>query len=288
MGWDLKVFCVFILELLLCCRGLALRDSSAELGSSSVESCLNTSNYTCNRSRSCEGIDFGDDRSCLSAAVPWGTRYSHVRCCFRCCLDYWYRRLGLMQIYDHWKNQLREHSVPSSMGVQKHGFPEWDEVIMSHMTPFVWASMRELSSIFDNRKAWSKYKQDIVPSAPPNGFAMFEGNYKHGGGLQDKSSGNWPAVVVVGTDLQLDIGNANKVKQWYVSNPRAASASTVSECFKTPEIRTRTGKKLNIPSWIEKNPACSPEVYYKASTAEEHLLDELVAFPRAAQTTTGK
>ena len=272
--------------LLLC----SARIQVAAQGAEGVESCLRSSS-TCVASRSCAGASFADDRSCLAAAVPWGTPYKAVRCCFRCCLDYWYRRLGLMEVHEHWRRQRSEHGVPNKLGVDKHGFPDWDEVAMSHMTPFVWAGMRGLSSIFDNPTTRGGNKQDVASPFLPNSFAMFEGgSYPSYPNLQDRSSKTWPAVVVIGSDKMLDRDNANgRIKQWFTSNPQMTKhPGSGDECLMTsPELR-HGQKKFNIAAWLQNHQACIPENYYNASSAAAHLHDSLVAFPRAAQTTSGK
>jgi len=61
-----------------------------------VGSCLaSAGGERCDSNRDCAGVSFGDDRSCLAAAVPWHTPHARVKCCFRCCLAYWQRELGL-------------------------------------------------------------------------------------------------------------------------------------------------------------------------------------------------
>ena len=41
-------------------------------------------------------------RECLLARVPWQTPLSVVRCCFRCCVEYWQDALGLTDIDRYW------------------------------------------------------------------------------------------------------------------------------------------------------------------------------------------
>ena len=47
-----------------------------------------------------------------------------------------------------WEADLRANKVPNAEGLKKHGWPEWDDVVFSHMTPFVWASNRAVSGAF--------------------------------------------------------------------------------------------------------------------------------------------
>ena len=37
-----------------------------------------------------------------------------------------------------WEADLQEKHVPNEAGTKKHGWPKWDDVIFSHMTPFAW------------------------------------------------------------------------------------------------------------------------------------------------------
>ena len=102
----------------------------------------------CDPTRKCHEVSFGDDRSCLSSPIAWRTPYSQVHCCMRCCLWYWQRELGLDTIHDDWTHELKERGIPNADGVKKHGWPLWDDVIFSHMTPFAWASTRRISPAF--------------------------------------------------------------------------------------------------------------------------------------------
>jgi len=65
----------------------------------------------CDAQRDCAGVSFGDDRSCLDTAVPWLTPHAQVKCCFRCCLAYWQRELGLTEILEDWEADIRDHKV---------------------------------------------------------------------------------------------------------------------------------------------------------------------------------
>ena len=38
-----------------------------------------------------------------------------------------------------------------SSGQEKHGWPSWDDVVFSHMTPFAFATVRQLSGVSTNR-----------------------------------------------------------------------------------------------------------------------------------------
>ena len=105
----------------------------------SVSSSLRTGlAEACDPTRKCHEVSFGDDRSCLSSPIAWRTPYSQVHCCMRCCLWYWQRELGLDTIHDDWTRELKERGIPNADGVKKHGWPLWDDVIFSHMTPFAW------------------------------------------------------------------------------------------------------------------------------------------------------
>ena len=67
---------------------------------------------------------------------------SHAR-----CLRYWQRALGLDAVHAHWRRAVAANGTEANkfLGTSKHGLPDADEVLVSHMTPFVWATTRELS-----------------------------------------------------------------------------------------------------------------------------------------------
>jgi hypothetical protein len=46
--------------------------------------------------------DVSPPRECLLARIPWQSHYSLVECCFRCCVDFWQKSLGLESIYNYW------------------------------------------------------------------------------------------------------------------------------------------------------------------------------------------
>jgi hypothetical protein len=101
---------------------LLLRQSATSETSEDVGACLLASRSKesaggchqalhCDAQRDCTGVSFGDDRSCLDAAVPWLTPHAQVKCCFRCCLAYWQRELGLTEILEDWEADIRDHKV---------------------------------------------------------------------------------------------------------------------------------------------------------------------------------
>jgi len=58
---------------------------------------------TCHDVRRSFGLcDHHPPRECLLARVPWQTPLSVVRCCFHCCMHSWQRRLGLVDVFNHW------------------------------------------------------------------------------------------------------------------------------------------------------------------------------------------
>ena len=73
-----------------------------------VARCMTLERQQCDPDRSCEGVRFGGDRACLEAAVPWRTPYATVRCCFKCCLAYWYDALGLTAAQQAWPKNQRQ------------------------------------------------------------------------------------------------------------------------------------------------------------------------------------
>ena len=142
----------------------------------------------------------------------------------------------------------------------------------------------------------------------PGGFGAYEGNFPRARVHLDPSrTGAHPSAVVVGTDEWLSTpakadmsgpsGWARSVRDWFVSNPTAASSSAVASssvsCFGAPVKPSKGANDLRerINAWIDE-PAhancSSPEVYYAVTHAAEN--DEgmpLHAFPRALQRTTG-
>jgi hypothetical protein len=98
---------------------MMLQRSSTSQSSEDVGACLLVSHKEvaqsrCDTQRDCAGVSFGDDRSCLDAAVPWLTPHTQVKCCFRCCLAYWQRELGLSEILQDWEADIRDHKVHNS------------------------------------------------------------------------------------------------------------------------------------------------------------------------------
>lgn len=58
-------------------------------------------------------------RSCLTTAIPaWHSEVTHARveCCFRCCLLFWTRRLGLDDNEEHWRSRGVDHFVSQGVG----------------------------------------------------------------------------------------------------------------------------------------------------------------------------
>ena len=193
-----------------------------------VSTCL-AGGGACDADRSCERVRF-PSRECLAAAVPWRTPYRRVRCCFRCCLRYWQRALGLDAVYAHWRRAVAANGTEANkmLGTSKHGLPDADEVLVSHMTPFVWATTRELSRVFQPPGGLGL---ETLEAARAGGFGMFEGGY---GALAKLPPGaRWPRVVVVGTDAWLDrpaLGRdarADAVEAWFFSNVKDARAPRV-------------------------------------------------------------
>ena len=255
----------------------------------------------CVPDRSCEGVSFGRDRSCLAARVPWRIPHARVKCCFRCCLFYWQRELGLDAVRGDWEWDLKEHGVPSAAGTKKHGWPAWDDVIFSHMTPFVWASSRRLSGAFLGgtrlEKSALAFQAETAASARPGGFAALEGGYPARADDLDPSGAAPPAVVVVGTDEWLGPAPESArgpVREYYVSNPRELAAeATPGACLGAP-VRPPKGQHMSklpeaVAEWAQMHhPNCtSPERYYAAVPESVARRASVHAFPRALQRTTG-
>lgn len=119
------------MKLLALLTVLLLRRSATSESSEDVGACLLASHSKgsataghkaphCDAQRNCAGVSFGDDRSCLDAAVPWLTPYAQVKCCFRCCLAYWQRELGLTEILEDWEADIRDYKVKSYVGLVTH------------------------------------------------------------------------------------------------------------------------------------------------------------------------
>jgi len=58
-----------------------------------VEQCLAKDDDSCDRTRSCSGLDVA--RDCLRADVLFRTPYVRIKCCFRCCVEHWLAVSGL-------------------------------------------------------------------------------------------------------------------------------------------------------------------------------------------------
>jgi len=294
--------------------------SSFVFASEDVGTCLASAGggSTCAPSRDCSGVSFGDDRSCLLAAVPWLTPHSQVKCCFRCCLWYWQHELGLTEIRADWDKNLEDFNIPNSIGTKKHGWPDWDEVLFSHMTPFVWAATRRVSGAFLGGTRLHKSKNSFEASATAgsrslaNGFAMFEGGYPVLRADLDPSGSAPPAVVVVGTDewlapQTLATAARGPVKEWFVSNPFEREPIP-GACFGAPTRAPKGSQDGSLAPVLAKwladlkergdskfeggksdGARCwSPSEYYASTTAEQADQSSPVhAFPRALQKTTG-
>ena len=145
-----------------------------------VSVCLKDSPTSCDPRRSCEGVHF-NGRECLDASVPWRLPHSRVQCCFRCCLFFWQRALGLDAVLADWNEVRAKRNIPNEAGVKKHGWPLWDDVVFSHMTPFAWAATRRMSPAFttdtDLAKQPFERSLEVAPSmrGRPGGFGMYEG-----------------------------------------------------------------------------------------------------------------
>ena len=97
---------------------------------------------SCVPSRNCEAVT-GFDRACLSAAVPWRVPYARIRCCFRCCLAHWQRRLGLDAVFGQWEREQRSDISKVNNGWWE--LPAASEVLYMHSSPFAWAPIRALA-----------------------------------------------------------------------------------------------------------------------------------------------
>lgn len=116
--------------------------------------------------------------------------------------------------------------MPNEAGVKKHGWPKWDDVVFSHMTPFAWASTRRMSGAFLPGSSLEGVKNTFETAASAKGrsggFGMYEGGYPVGHHELDPSgSGSWPRVVVVGTDEWASpqghkVAATGPVKEWCV------------------------------------------------------------------------
>jgi hypothetical protein len=135
--------------------------------------------------------------------------------------------------------------VPNEAGVKKHGWPKWDDVIFSHMTPFGWASTRRMSGAFLPGSSLEGVKNTFETAASargrPGGFGMYEGGYPVGHHELDPSgSGSWPKVVVVGTDEWASppahkAAASGPVKEWCVYQLFAKAGvllEQLSQCFR--------------------------------------------------------
>lgn len=102
-----------------------------------VASCLvpGTSS-SCVADRSCSGVTF-NDRSCLNTSVPWDTPYLQVKCCFRCCLGYWQKKLGFTAVLETRRAELKR---------KKYFVFDQDDVFI-HRYTVVSASLRYLQRI---------------------------------------------------------------------------------------------------------------------------------------------
>ena len=230
-----------------------------------VASCLRDADTACEAARDCAGADFGDDRSCLAAPIPWHTPYTRVRCCHRCCLAYWQHALGLDDVHAMWRDQVKHNGTNENqyLGSKKHGFPEWDEVLVSHMTPFAWAPLRALSKVFRADSSAGAPPVERARSPRAGEFAMLEGGYSELGALGAHDP--WPAAVVVGTDAWLE--------------PPPASGKSVVPSERRADVR----------SWLFSNVGGVRRdgVAVVAAPADVAGGGAVGTFPRALQTTTG-
>ena len=106
-------------------------------GQENVRACLVPAQDqgVCNKSRTCDGVSFGEDRSCLSTSVPWDTPYLQVRCCFRCCLYYWQRRLGLDKVFQFRRSNKLHDPRFKDMNFGREAFlPLQDEILLHRWT----------------------------------------------------------------------------------------------------------------------------------------------------------
>jgi len=89
-------------------------------------------------------------RECLLARVPWQTHYSLVECCFRCCVDFWQKSLGLVDIYNYWytSEQFKGHMIG---GDQQP--PGLDKMYLNH----------------NSLKRFSLFMWDLTERWPPGG-----------------------------------------------------------------------------------------------------------------------
>jgi hypothetical protein len=55
-------------------------------------------------------------RSCLTSHIPWRVPYQDVKRCFRCCLFYWQKELGLDKVYNYWDQELNLKGIPNKAG----------------------------------------------------------------------------------------------------------------------------------------------------------------------------
>ena len=114
--------------------------------SEDVASCLASPDggASCNARRPCGGVSFDDGGadgdataaaaaadSCLLARVPWLTPHAQVHCCFRCCLEFWTVRLGLMAHFEHWQNTTSKGRIDLC---KTHGMPRIDEARVRGVT----------------------------------------------------------------------------------------------------------------------------------------------------------
>ena len=171
--------------------------------------CLASQGATCADTTNCDATGKATyERACLTSSVPFRTPLRTVQCCFKCCLEFWQRELGLAAIYDHWREVQKTTRMPNGALLAKHGLPLPSDVLVSHLTAFYWATRRQVTG--RHGVGVESFRGQVFS------YGIYNPKLPHDLGTE--------AVIVTATDAWVKPVAGAKPKRWFGTNPLNVSS----------------------------------------------------------------